>query len=161
MLKSILKELDPTDKTKWTADGQPRVDVIGNMLGKEVTRKEISEALMELQSEAEDKQEVTAEPENPIPALEAQLNSISAQIKALEAQREPLQRQMEHFTRMKRAYDSSEEARVKRMKQRQINGKIERQKRMDRIEAMKALQEAALGPMSPLDKALKMKQRQV
>jgi hypothetical protein len=47
MLKSAIETLDKNDPDNWTGDDQPRVDVVSKLVGRDVTRKEITEAMLE------------------------------------------------------------------------------------------------------------------
>lgn len=43
-IEEALRQLDPTNDDHWTGDGLPRVDVISGIVGRAVTRKEITDA---------------------------------------------------------------------------------------------------------------------
>lgn len=43
-LIDVLDELDTEDDAQWTAEGDPKLEVIGELLGRKVTRKEVKDA---------------------------------------------------------------------------------------------------------------------
>ena len=46
MLKTVIEALDKNDPENFTSDGSPRVDVVSKLVGREVSRKEITEVML-------------------------------------------------------------------------------------------------------------------
>lgn len=44
-IKEALSKLDPNNKDHWTGDGLPLVQAVSDLIGKDVTRKEVTDAL--------------------------------------------------------------------------------------------------------------------
>lgn len=155
MLKSAIETLDPTNPDHWTSDKQPRVEVVSKLVGREVTRKEITEALLE----------PVAAPEAPVPKTGAELyEETHALLEAkLEIKRavgqevEALERRLKQLRRYQPQSGQTKEQKAQGIRD---YIKTQHEVRMAKAMANKAREAAYPSPVdtrSALDKALQDK----
>lgn len=105
----VLKLLDPKNDEQWTADGLPKVDVVAELVGSEVTRTQITDALPDFNRASETpldedpKLEVSAEsPYEKLVAerdyLNEELNVVAKDLAQINEARENLERRIHYVS---------------------------------------------------------------
>jgi len=121
MLKAAIDSLEKGNPKHFTNDDQPRVDVVSEMVGREVSRKEITEAMLAPQepiARAQPAPELTAaekfrEADQLMNEKLRQLTILQEEIKAIEYQRVTLE---QHAGLTQRTPQQDTDARMKYIK---------------------------------------------
>jgi hypothetical protein len=144
MLKSAIETLDKNDPDNWTGDDQPRVDVVSKLVGRDVTRKEITEAMLEPEivtpapPVAVTGVELFEEADTALRAKMVELNAIQQEVDALRMRCNALRR-----------YEPSHGS-TKQQRTDGVRTYIKRQHEIRMAKAMENQRRAAIAP-APLD----------
>jgi len=158
-LNEALAKLDPANDEHWTAEGLPRTDALAKLLGRTISRKEISEAAPELsRSSTVEADEAEASPPAEAQAsLEDRLAEAHAAVVVAEAKVNEAKRELAEATAAEDAIISERERedRSKPGHLRQQEHIMEHIRRHNERRSKSApVQRAATSPPSKLDGAL-------